>query len=242
MEHFRNPFVPVELQSTPARQNRVFVRSLLQKARAHRFFSHPFLSTSGHVAVARAGATFILTSFYQVVAPFTGLLCSLAGQAPSLRFRFALMDNIYEEMGCGDWAAAHPNLYLKMLASVGVSEHAAEGLPTLPAIARLNQHLRAVVDRRHFSVACAVLASAEATIPASFPALLGIARSAFGDLDTAFFDRHGERDEGHADDAFLLFALSGQAEHFAAAEADVMLDLENRSVLLDEWQRAAVIT
>jgi hypothetical protein len=85
-------------------------------------------------------------------------------------------------------------------ASLGVSEHAAEHAPTLPAIARINEHLRSVVEHGRFSVACAVLASAESTIPASFPTLSAIARSASPDVDTTFVERHGARDvaRGHA--------------------------------------------
>jgi hypothetical protein len=57
------------------------------------------------------------------------------------------------------------------------------------------------------SVACAVLASAESTIPASFPILAAMARRAFPDIDMTFFDRHGPRDEGHPDDVSMLFAV-----------------------------------
>lgn len=238
MEHFHNPFDRSELVSGAALQNRAFLDGLSQRGRAHRFFSHPF-SKLDDVALPREVAAFILASFYKVVAPFTGLLCTLAGRAPNLRARFALMDNIYEEMGCGELAAAHPNLYLRMLASVGVSQQAAESTPTLLAIERLNQHLRWVVQHGHFSVACAVLASAESTIPFSFPSLSAVARNAFTDVDTTFFERHGSRDEGHAGDASMLFALSGQEAHFAAAEVAVMVDLDHRSELNDTWMACA---
>ena len=145
------------------------------------------------------------------------------------------MDNIYEEMGRGDLACAHPNLYLRMLSSMGVDAAAAERVPVLPAIARINDHLREVVERRHFSVACAVLASAEATIPPSFPALAWGARNAFQDIDLSFFDRHGPRDEGHSGDAATLFALTGDRAQFGSVEREVTLDLEYRSELFDAW-------
>ena len=238
MEHFHNPFERVEFVSLAARQNQGFFEEMSQRAKSHRFFSHPFLSELGGVAVSRDVASFILTSFYKVVVPFTGLLCSLAGRAPNLRTRFALMDNIYEEMGCGELAAAHLTLYLRMLASIGVSEQAAESMPTLPAIERINQHLRSVVERGHFSVACASLASVESTIPPSFPVLSAIAQNTFHDVDMRFFERHGARDEGHAGDASMLFALSGDEAHFATAEAEIMLDLDHRSELNDEWMSA----
>ncbi|HSO36749.1 MAG TPA: iron-containing redox enzyme family protein [Labilithrix sp.] len=176
---------------------------------------------------------------YQLVRPFTSVLCSLGGQAPNLRSRFALMDNIYEEMGCGDFEAAHPSLYLKMLASIGVTEEAAESLPTLPAIRRINDHLREAVERQHFSVSCAMLALAEVVIPPTFPVFIDLARGAFPHVDMTFFDRHGPRDEGHSDDASLLFAISADSAHFTTVEIEVKRALDYRTDLFDDWMLAA---
>ena len=234
MEHFTNPFGLGDLSSVRAIENRRFYDEMLGRARQHRFFSHPFLS-SFEQSSSRELVSFVLTTFYGVVSPFTGLLCTLAGQAPNLRSRFALMDNIFEEMGRGDLTAAHPSLYLKMLASIGVGGDAAESMTVLPAIEQINKHLREVVERRHFSIACAVLASAEATIPPSFSVFTRGALNAFPDIDTTFFDRHGRRDQGHSDDAAMLFAVTSDSSHFPAVEAEVMRDLEYRSELFDDW-------
>jgi pyrroloquinoline quinone (PQQ) biosynthesis protein C len=238
MEHFRSPFDARELTTARAVENRAFFNDIVGRARGHRFFSHPFLSSLSGGTPTREVVAHVLTSFYQIVSPFTGLLCSLGGHAPNLQSRFALMDNIYEEMGCGDFDAAHPSLYLKMLASIGVSEKTAESLSAVPAIRRINNHLEEVVARRPFAVACAVLASAEATIPPSFPVLARMAKDSFSDVDTTFFDRHGVRDEGHSDDAAMLFAVSADPSHFADVDADVRLDLDYRSELFDDWTAA----
>ena len=179
--------------------------------------------------------SFILASMYKVVAPFTGLLSRLGGKAPDLRSRFAVLDNLFEEMGRGDIEAAHPMLYLKMLASIGLDEKAVNRRHTLPPIREINEHLLAVVQEQAFPVACAVLAAAEAAIPPLFPVLSVMARRAFGEVDMAFFDRHGGRDVGHCEDASMLFAISADASHFAVAERAFMLDLEYRAEMLDEW-------
>ena len=142
-------------------------------------------------------------------------------------------------MGRGDLQEAHPSLYLRMLASIGVSAEAAEGMATLPSIRRINEHLHEVVAEQPFSIACAVLASAEATIPPSFPVLATIARAAFPHVDMTFFDRHGPRDEGHADDAATLVATTADRSQFAAAEIAIVRDLDYRSELFDEWLLAA---
>jgi pyrroloquinoline quinone (PQQ) biosynthesis protein C len=234
MEHFRSPFSPADLSSASAIVNRAFFSDLLLRTRSHRFYSHPFL-VRARADVPRDAASAILTSFYKVVAPFTGLLCSLGGRAPDLRCRFALMDNIYEEMGCGELEAAHPSLYLAMLRSIGVSAEAAERAPALPSVRRINEHLEEVITRGSFATACAVLASAEAAIPPSFPVLASMARDAFPRVDMAFFDRHGPRDDGHSDDAATLFSVSADIDELAGIEAEVMRDLDHRAELFDEW-------
>ena len=238
MEHFRSPFCASDFATERAIENRAFLEDMLVRASRHAFFSHPFMSTAGRTALSRDVVSSILTSFYKIVSPFTGLLCSLGGRSPNLKCRFALMDNIYEEMGCGDLESAHPSLYLNMLASIGVTADAAECAPTLRSIRRINQHLVEVVGQKPFSLACAVLASAEATIPPSFPVLAAMAQDAFPEVDTTFFDRHGVRDEGHSNDAAMIFALSAESSHFAAIEAAVKRDLDYRSELFDEWMGA----
>jgi pyrroloquinoline quinone (PQQ) biosynthesis protein C len=235
VEHFRSPFGPGDLASARAVNNRKFVDDLIHRARRHRFFAHPFLSAFNRITPPRDLVSFVLTSFQQIVAPFTGLLCALASRAPDLRTRFALMDNLYEEMGRGHLDQAHPSLYARMLASIGVPADAASRMPELRATRQINEHLEEVVAHRPFSVACAVLASAESTIPASFPVLGNMARGAFPAADLTFFSRHGARDEGHASDAATLFAVTGDEAHFASAETAVNVDLEHRRELLDEW-------
>jgi pyrroloquinoline quinone (PQQ) biosynthesis protein C len=238
VEHFRNPFELRDTASGQVAANRAFFDALLERAKHHRFFSHPILSTLSDTRQSPEIVSFILTSMYKVVAPFTGLLSTLGGRAPDLRSRFALMDNLYEEMGRGDIEAAHPMLYLQMLASIGIDERAADRQCTLPSIQRINEHLLAVVEEQPFPVACAVLAAAEAAIPPLFPVLAAMAQTAFGEVDMAFFERHGGRDVGHCEDASMLFAVSADASHFAMTESAFMLDLDHRADMLDEWMSA----
>lgn len=239
MEHFNSPFGSSDLASLRAIENRTFLDEALERARSHRYFSHPFLTSFDRSPASRELAAFVLTSTYQLVRPFTALLCLLGAHAPNLHYRFALMDNLYEEMGCGDFESAHPRLYLKMLASIGVTEDSAERMPVLPAIRRINDHLREVVERRDFSVACAMLALAEAVITPTFPVFITLAQSAFPRVEMTFFDRHGARDDGHSDDASTLFALSANRSHFATIEAELTRALDLRSELFDEWMLVA---
>lgn len=235
MEHFKNPFGSGDFSAINALESQRFFEDVLTRAKKHAFFSHPFMTTCDKLVVSRDIAAIVLTSFYKIVSPFTGLLCSLGGRSPNLKMRFALMDNIYEEMGRGDLASAHPSLYLRMLESIGVTADIAESGLTLPSIRRINDHLEDVVLHKPFAVACAVLASAEATIPPSFPVLAKMAQTTFPEIDMGFFDRHGPRDDGHSDDAATLFALSAQHIDFAEVEEDVKRDLDYRVELFDEW-------
>jgi pyrroloquinoline quinone (PQQ) biosynthesis protein C len=80
-----------------------------------------------------------------------------------------------------------------------------------------------------------VLASAESTIPASFPVLAAIARRAFEDIDMDFFHRHGSRDDGHACDAALLVVATADSSQFSAMASAIQHDLDCRAELLDSW-------
>jgi pyrroloquinoline quinone (PQQ) biosynthesis protein C len=237
MEHFPNPIRVRDAARGQVAVNREFFEALLTRARRHRFFSHPIV-TLHDTPQSPEIVSFILMSMYKVVVPFTGVLCTLGGRAPDLRSRFALMDNLYEEMGRGNIDVAHPMLYLQMLASIGIDERAADCQSMLPSIRRINEHLFTVVEEQPFPVGCAVLAAAEAAIPPLFPVLAAMARAAFREIDMAFFERHGARDVGHSDDASMLFAVSADASHFALAERAFMLDLDYRAEMLDEWMSA----
>lgn len=239
MEHFEGPFASSDMTSARAIENRAFLAGALERARNHRYFSHPFLTLFDRRPPSRELSVFVLTSTYQLVRPFTALLCLLGAHAPNLHYRFVLMDNLYEEMGCGAFESAHPRLYLKMLASIGVTEDAAERMPVLPPIRRINEHLREVVERREFSVACAMLALAEAVIAPTFPVFVTLARSAFPHVEMTFFDRHGARDDGHSEDAATLFALSADRSHYATIDAELTLALDHRTELFDEWMLVA---
>lgn len=238
MEHFKSPYATHDFETSRILENQRFFEAMLDRTRAHRYYSHPFMFAVDDLTPSREAVSFVLLSIYKLVVPFTGLLCSLGGRAPDLRSRFALMDNIYEEMGRGDLLEAHPNLYLKMLTSIGITPNDADAERTLPIIRRVNEHLRDVVDRRNFAIGCAVLASAEAVIPPLFPVLARAAHKTFPDIDRSFFDRHGPRDAGHSDDAAMLFAVTADPSDFATVDAEVNIDLDYRAELLDEWMAA----
>jgi pyrroloquinoline quinone (PQQ) biosynthesis protein C len=238
MEHFKNPFSKAQLTSDQALDHGRFLHTLLADAKAHAFYAHPFIRASPRAQPSPEAVSFILTSYYKIVSPFTTWLATLGARAPSLSVRFALMDNLYEEMGCGTLQAAHPSLYLKMLASIGVSAEAAEAAPTLPSIQRINDHMRKVTEQRPFAVACAVVASVESTIPPKFPVMARLAQAAFPHVDMEFFDRHGPRDDGHSNDASMIFALTADLGLCATLRDDVRLDLDYRVELMDDWVAA----
>jgi pyrroloquinoline quinone (PQQ) biosynthesis protein C len=237
VEHFKNPFSAIELTTSRAIENQRFFDEMLARARRHAFYSHPFMSAI-HREPSPTVASFILGSYFKIVSPFTSHLCSLSARAPHLRCRYALIDNIYEEMGCGDLDAAHPSLYSKMLASIGITLEAAENAPTLRSMVRTNDHLRDVIWQNPFAVGCALLASVEATITPSFPVMALFGRKAFPMMDMDFFDRHGPRDEEHCNDASMLFAVTADSSVFGAVEAAVKLDLDYRTETFDDWMQA----
>jgi hypothetical protein len=65
-----------------------------------------------------------------------------------------------------------------------------------------------------------------------------MATASFGAIDMTFFERHGTRDAGRAEEASMLFGVSADPSHFARSERAFLLDLELRAGMLDEWSAA----
>jgi pyrroloquinoline-quinone synthase len=210
MEHFPSPYQSEDLTSPALGENLAFLAQVEARARTHRVFRHPFLQRIREGRCTREQLVTTLTLYEHIMRPFTGCLAMLAGRAPDLQTRFVLFDNLYEEMGRGRIDQAHPRLYRKMLASLGVDEEVIERSQPLASIRLSNDAMVDAATRKPFPVACAWFgAGTESYIPPTFGSLVQGLSAVFepGEINLEFLDRHGVRDDGHAADANLAMAL-----------------------------------
>jgi len=210
MEYCEIPYKEEELKSENYQKNYHFLEKLEKEVLEHEVFDHPFLKKLASGEYTQEGVKYVLTQFGNIVIPFTAAICKLMGNAPDLKSRFMLMDNLYEELGNMKYTQCHPNLYLEMLASIDVSVEAFENLPTLPSIRILNNTILDAVEHRSFDIGCAWLGyGGELTIPNNFPYLVqGLKKASFEDIDMTYWDRHGIRDQDHSDDATMVLCMN----------------------------------
>ena len=239
MENISHPYTQEELNSHNFKINHQFLSALEKKVSNHRVFDHSFLKKFSNNEYNQDGVVFVIKQFGKIVMPFTAAVCKLMGNAPDIKSRFMLMDNLYEEMGHNRLSECHPVLYLSMLDSIGVSQKGLEKTQTISSIRILNNTIFDAVTQKSFAIGCSWLGfGGELTIPNNFPYLVRGIKNAFdSDIEMGFWERHGERDQEHSDDATTLLCLStNETEHKEIEEA-VLDSLNIRAMIWDELEQ-----
>ncbi len=235
----QTPFTQEELNSILVRENQLFLNDLEERVQSHGVFDHPVLVNMADGRYSRDFIKFFLCQFSRHVRVFTAALSALLGNAPDFKSRFVLFDNLYEEMGRGDYRKGHFMLYLSMLDSMGVSDQELQSLPPLCSITLLNDSLFYAVTQKPFNVGLAWLGlGGELTIPNNFPYIVEALKKFYSDssVDWSFFDRHGGRDQMHSDDANTVLALYMTEEDRETIEAEVWKSLAARKAVWDELE------
>ncbi|MBA2482440.1 MAG: iron-containing redox enzyme family protein [Planctomycetes bacterium] len=207
MESVSLPYNRAELRDPDVILNQHFLRTLEEEVRRLSVFDHPFLIRLSKGVYAERGVRIAFIQFSKHIKVFTSCLGHLLGMAPDIRDRVVLFDNLNEEMGKGALLGTHYMLYLKFLASMGISMEEIDRTETLTSIELLNDGLLQAVKRSFIGGLAWLGIGGELTIPNNFPYLSQGARIAFANLDMTFFERHGQLDQGHNDDSNLLLAM-----------------------------------
>lgn len=204
----------------------------------HDVFDHPFLIKFSNNWYSQEGTKFILKQFAKIVMPFTAAICKLMGNAPDIKSRFMLMDNLYEEMGGNNLRNCHPMLYLKMLESIDISEEELVNTDTISPIRILNDSIYDAVENKSFALGCAWIGyGGELTIPNNFPYLVDGVKASFSkDIDTEFWGRHGERDQEHSDDATTVLCMNTDISEHNEIRQSVVDSLNIRALIWNELE------
>lgn len=239
MENISTPYTAEEQNTSEFLQNKRFLEDLEKTILHHRVFDHPFLKKLSSNAYNEEGVLFVLKQFGKIVMPFTGAICKLMGNAPDIKSRFMLMDNLYEEMGHNNLLTSHPMLYLKMLESLGVSQQMLEDTHTISSIRILNNTIYDAVSHGSFAIGCAWLGyGGELTIPNNFPYLVQGVKNTYGNkVDMGFWERHGHRDQEHSDDATTVLCMNCTASDYQTIEEAIRDSLNIRAIIWDELEQ-----
>jgi len=238
MEYCEIPYRKEELESSKYKENYDFLQVIEKEVLNHELFDHPFLKKLASGAYSQEGVRFVLTQFGKIVIPFTAAICKLMGNSPDLKSRFMLMDNLYEELGNMKFNQCHPSLYSEMLNSIGVDQKIFEEMETIPSIRILNNTILDAVENKSFAIGCAWLGyGGELTIPNNFPYLVkGIEQASFEDIDMTYWDRHGDRDQEHSDDATVVLCMNTTPKEHQKIKEAVIDSLTLRSMVWSELE------
>lgn len=238
MEYCEIPYKQEELESDNYQKNYLFLEKLEQEVLGHEVFDHPFLKKLASGAYSQEGVKFILTQFGKIVIPFTAAICKLMGNSPDLKSRFVLMDNLYEELGNMKYSECHPSLYLEMLDSIGINQKSFEETNTISSIRILNNTVLDAVENQSFAIGCAWLGyGGELTIPNNFPYLVeGMKQASFENINMVYWDRHGDRDQEHSDDATMVLCMNTTPKGYKEIEEAVIDSLTLRAAIWSELE------
>jgi len=238
MEYCKIPYTKRELESHAYKQNHDFLQELEKEILNHDLFNHSFLIKLSGGAYTQEGVRFVLTQFGKIVIPFTSAICKLMGNSPDLKSRFMLMDNLYEELGNMKYTECHPSLYSQMLQSIDINQDIFENIETISSIRILNNTILNVVENKSFAIGCAWLGyGGELTIPNNFPYLVkGIEQASFGNIDMTYWNRHGERDQEHSDDATIVLCMNTNPSEYQMIKEAIIDSLTLRSMVWSELE------
>jgi len=238
MEYCDIPFKKEELESENYQLNYNFLETLEMEVLKHEVFDHPFLKKLASGDYTKEGVRYTLMQFGNIVMPFTAAISKLMGNAPDLKSRFMLMDNLYEELGNMQFEQCHPSLYMEMLESIGGTQQGFDTMETISSIRILNNTILDAVEHKSFAIGCAWLGyGGELTIPNNFPYLVkGIESSSFEKADMTYWDRHGERDQAHSDDATIVLCMNTSEDEYQAIQEAVIDSLSLRARIWSELE------
>jgi pyrroloquinoline quinone (PQQ) biosynthesis protein C len=235
MEVVKIPFNKEEMTSPQLILNRAQIEILETELVRKPVFDHSFLIKLSKGVYSEKSVRFAFIQFSKHIQIFTSCLAALMCRAPTIRDRTVLYDNFQEEMGQGSLLGTHYMLYLKMLNSMGISAEEVDRTETMVSMMVLNDALESAVHRSFISGLAWLGLGGEYTIPNNFPYLAAAAKKTFAAIDTGFFERHGERDDGHHCDSNLLLAMHMKStEDVALIRAEALKSLWLRASVWDE--------
>jgi pyrroloquinoline-quinone synthase len=139
-----------------------------------------------------------LVQQYHYSRHFTRYLCALLANLASETDRFALTENLFEEMGLGGMGEVpHSQIYRRMLDACGLDPAVQPPLAETTALVRTM--LRLCSDSDPLVGLGALCLGAEAIVPHVYQQILtGLLRAGFPEPDLTFFPLHIEGDDEHA--------------------------------------------
>ncbi len=206
-------------------------QELADKAKSHRINFHPLLNElNDHGLPIDALRTFI-NNYYVNNRVFHLFIAALALSTPFER-RTELANNFYDELGSGDNSMAHPALFFKNFATLGVPDYI---IPQAEALYLVNSKLFATFLSGDYHFGMGGLGFIELTMPNQMTKILnGLKKSGLAESDLEFWELHIAIDEKHGKAWFneMQQLITNVNEAITCLQGGLFL-LEARATLYD---------
>jgi len=158
----------------------------------------PFLARCANGTITRNELHSFVRQQYRYSRQFTRYLCALMANVVNDKDRRNLTDNLFEEMGLGDFGnIPHSQIYLNMMEAMGVNVDAEGVFPTTQKL--IDTQLACCQSPHHMVGLGALCLGAEAIVPRMYSTIIkGFAAVGEPEKNLEFFKIHIEGDDEHA--------------------------------------------
>lgn len=163
------------------------VQELADKAHSHRINNHPLLEQMENHGIPMDTARLFLDNYYVNNRLFHLFIAALSLSTPMSR-RTELANNFFDEMGSGDNAMAHPNLFLKNFDTIG---RPSKITPIPEALSLVNAKTFAAFSCGDYYYGMGGFGYIELAMPKQMEKILkGLGKSGFSRENLEFWETH----------------------------------------------------
>lgn len=217
-----------------------------ERAHSHRLWQHPFVERCRAGHLSHAEIQVLAVQMYKFSREFPGFLAGALVHCEDEAARIVIAENLWEELGEGDPAKTHAELFRRFTRALGIDDGTLEAAPMLPGTQHLVDTYRALsrqADPRE--ILSALCYASEGIVAALYTLIQGglLNDGRFSREALCFFEVHVAVDDGHADklEALLLPMLATPGS-LKAAEAALDLAMNARCRFFDSVMDAVHAT
>lgn len=168
----------------------------------HPMWQHEFLIRCRNQQLTLAEVTVLATQMYIFCKEFNRFLANIYLCCPDEQVKLVILDNLFDEMGRGDPAQVHAELFRRFTRQLGINDSELESIPPRPNTQALIDTYLSMPQKYGYLAALSVICFAsEGIVGALYEQIQnGIATTAhFPKESLVFFDMHIVVDSDHAD-------------------------------------------
>jgi pyrroloquinoline-quinone synthase len=215
--------------------------SFRDTARSHALWSHPFLTRCRTEQLTLPEVCILATQMYHFSNVFNRILAGILACCPDPEAQQVILENLLEEMGEGNPALAHPELFRQFTRSLGIEDAVLAQMQPAPETHHLVETYLNLPHRYGYLAAIgAVCFASEGIVGALYTQIQQgiIGATVLPKEALTFFDVHIHVDDGHAAKlAALLQPRVTSAQQVREIEIAIAQALNARVQFFDGIQR-----